>query len=148
MKINPLFIALVIGGVFMTQSIPRNMRNNNPLNIRKSSIKWEGLADEQKDKSFATFVSPEYGYRAAFKILKTYSSKYHLVTLHDIISRWAPPSENDTEAYIKFVGGKIDKEPHSVITPLDRPLLIKYMTQMEGGTPGDMAQIKHGEALA
>ena len=28
----------------------RGLRNNNPLNIRRNSTKWQGLAEEQKDK--------------------------------------------------------------------------------------------------
>ena len=31
---------------------PRGIRNNNPLNIRRSTDRWEGAREEQKDKSF------------------------------------------------------------------------------------------------
>lgn len=82
--------------------VPRGIRNNNPLNIRKGSS-WQGLRDFPTDKSFCEFTSMEYGFRAAFKIMRTYYSKYHLKTLRGIISRWAPPSENDTKRYIAFV---------------------------------------------
>ena len=81
---------------------PRNIRNNNPLNIRRSKDKWQGLDAKQSDSSFFKFESMEMGWRAAFVILtKTYYHKYRLFTIRKIISRWAPPAENDTEAYIK-----------------------------------------------
>ena len=49
----------------------RGIRNNNPLNIRRSATRWQGAREEQKDKSFVQFKSMAYGYRAAWKILQT-----------------------------------------------------------------------------
>lgn len=80
----------------------RGFLNNNPLNIRKGS-KWKGLADCQFDKSFCVFSSFYYGIRAAIYLLLKYYTNYKLHTLYDIISRWAPPSENDTWNYCKLV---------------------------------------------
>ena len=83
---------------------PRNIRNNNPLNIRRSKDKWQGLDAKQSDSLFFKFESMEMGWRAAFIILtKTYYHKYRLFTIRKIISRWAPSVENDTDAYIKKV---------------------------------------------
>ncbi len=48
---------------------PRNIRNNNPLNIRRSKDKWQGLDAKQSDSSFFKFESMEMGWRAAFVIL-------------------------------------------------------------------------------
>lgn len=76
----------------------RGFRNNNPGNIRHGE-EWLGLAEEQTDPDFFQFVSVEYGIRAMFKILEIYREKYHLTTIDDIISRWAPPTENDTQPY-------------------------------------------------
>ena len=39
-------------------------------------------------------------YRAAVKILRSYR-KRGIVTVKDIIRTWAPPAENNTEAYVK-----------------------------------------------
>ena len=50
----------------------RGQRNNNPLNIRRSSDKWEGARIEQTDKSFVQFESMAYGNRAAWKVLESY----------------------------------------------------------------------------
>ena len=84
-------------------SIPRGIRNNNPGNIRISTERWQGLSKEQPDSSFFTFKSSVYGIRAIVVILYTYSSKYGLNTVRKIIGRWAPPNENDTEAYVESV---------------------------------------------
>ena len=85
----------------------RGLRNNNPLNIRHSADQWQGIATTQTDKSFVQFQSMAYGYRAAWKILDTYCLHFrreHLpYNVRNIITRWAPPSENDTEAYIRHV---------------------------------------------
>jgi len=85
----------------------RGQRNNNPLNIRHSKDKWQGAATTQTDKSFVQFESMAYGYRAAWKILDTYCLTFRrerkVYNVRNIIARWAPPSENDTEAYIRTV---------------------------------------------
>ena len=71
---------------------PRGIRNNNPLNIRRSGDKWQGLKTLQEDRDFFQFETIELGWRAAFVILcKTYYGKYKLKTIRGIVSRWAPP---------------------------------------------------------
>ena len=91
---------------------PRGLRNNNPLNIRRSGDKWQGLRVLQEDKSFFQFQTMAYGWRAAFRLLcHTYYGKYKLRTIRDIITRWAPPKENNTEAYIRRVTDRIGIGP-------------------------------------
>ena len=75
-------------------------RNNNPGNIRKSKDPWQGLAERQTDAAFFVFKSPMYGIRALARVLITYQDKKKLRTIKDIIRRWAPQTENDTNAYI------------------------------------------------
>jgi hypothetical protein len=85
----------------------RGLRNNNPLNIRHSADRWEGARIEQTDKSFVQFTTMAYGYRAAWKVLESYwkhfKEKREAFTVENIIGRWAPPSENDTEAYVRTI---------------------------------------------
>ena len=84
--------------------LPRGIRNNNPLNIRRSKDLWMGLRAQQTDASFCQFESLEYGWRAAFYLLtRTYYHKYRLYTIRMIISKWAPPNENQTSKYIENV---------------------------------------------
>ena len=85
--------------------LPRGIRNNNPLNIRRTAKdQWKGLRAQQKDASFCQFESLDYGWRAAFYLLtRTYYHKYRLYTIRMIISKWAPPQENLTSTYIQNV---------------------------------------------
>ena len=87
----------------------RGMRNNNPLNIRRTSDKkrWQGQLMETEEKDFCTFTSMPYGYRAAWILLDNYQlwMVQHAKTycIRNIIKRWAPESENNTRAYINRV---------------------------------------------
>ena len=82
----------------------------------------------------------EYGWRAAFYLLtRTYYHKYRLYTIRTIIRRWAPSSENNTEAYIANVSrltGIAPDEPLGI--PLDQParwmMLGAAMAIQENGT--------------
>ena len=119
--------------------LPRGIRNNNPLNIRKSGDKWQGLKTLQEDKEFFQFETIEWGWRAAFVILcKTYYGKYKLRTIRDIVSRWAPAKENNTPAYIRHVSDYTGIGPDRDLgDPQTHPtnwLLIGYaMAVMENG---------------
>lgn len=87
--------------------LPRGLRNNNPLNIRHSASRWQGARVEQTDKAFVQFTSMAMGYRAAWRILETYFNHFEAqhkpFTPRNIILRWAPPNENDSEAYLRRV---------------------------------------------
>ena len=124
----------------------RGIRNNNPLNIRRSATRWQGAREEQKDKSFVQFKSMAYGYRAAWKILQSYYERFSRqgkpFTVRNIISRWAPPTENDTEAYIiqvlkmASIGGKEKLLPPSNASGYGRlSRLVIAMTCIECGIP-------------
>ena len=39
--------------------LPRGIRNNNPLNIRRSKDQWKGLAEAQTDRAFVLFKCVE-----------------------------------------------------------------------------------------
>ena len=123
----------------------RGIRNNNPLNIRHSPSRWQGMAVEQTDPSFVQFRSMAYGYRAACKLLQSYWQRFRKegkpFTVRTIISRWAPPEDNnDTESYIRsvlLIGGLGGQE---ILFPPDNPLgyerlerLLIAMTCVESG---------------
>lgn len=82
----------------------RGIRNNNPGNIRHSKANnWQGAAKEQPDKSFVSFTSEVYGIRAIARLLISYQDNLTLWTIRQLITRWAPPTENVTKRYIDFV---------------------------------------------
>ena len=73
--------------------LPRGIRNNNPLNIRRSKDQWKGLAEAQNDRAFCQFKSLEYGWRAAFYLLtRTYYHKYRGLRQARIIPRRILPT--------------------------------------------------------
>lgn len=121
-----------------TEIIPRGVRNNNPFNIRHSKDKWQGQAADQPDIDFITFLNPKFGIRAGMKILFSYQMKYDLRTVRDIINRFAPPSENDTEAYMNSVSSHLGITPDTVFNISDKPMMIKLCQAIiihENGRP-------------
>lgn len=99
----------------MDKTLPRGIRNNNPLNIRIGNS-WQGEVEHPTDTEFEQFVNMFYGCRAAFMLLRRYMLRYHLVTITDIISRWAPASENNTRRYIDAV---VERSGFSAVKALD-----------------------------
>lgn len=111
----------------------RGVRNHNPLNIRKSKDKWQGQSANQTDFAFVVFDSDYYGFRAAFKILKSYF-KRNICSISAIVSTWAPPVENHTANYIKFVSDHCNYPADAFVDPLDSVLMcniVYYMAVME-----------------
>ncbi len=82
-------------------SIPLGIRQNNPGNIERNGIKWQGLVDAPG--RFCTFETMEHGVRAAVCVLVSYYRKHKILTLRQAISRWAPKNENDTALYVANV---------------------------------------------
>lgn len=82
---------------------PRGLRNLNPGNIRRSKTRYKGEKSDSTDAAFKQFESLEWGYRAIFMLLHTYRVRGYGDTIAKMIARYAPPSENNTEAYISRV---------------------------------------------
>lgn len=84
----------------------RGIDNNNPGNLEFSkSNPWEGQTGS--DGRFAKFETPEHGIRALGRNLISYQRQGY-DTVSDIITRWAPPEDNnDTAAYIKAVCAQV-----------------------------------------
>ena len=133
---------------------PRGLRNNNPLNIRRNKkTEWIGQCGKQEDRAFVQFRSMAYGYRAAFKILQNYRVLYDCMTLRQFIQRWAPPAENNTDAYVKSVARTADVRPDALLpSPRKaRALWVKIVAGMhlvENGMMPVASQIEEGWDLA
>lgn len=126
---------------------PRGIRNNNPLNIEQGA-NWNGLADVQTDARFCVFKDVRYGYRAAARIIDNYKNR-GVETLAQIISTWAPASENNTAAYIDSVSQKIGVGADSVVTKEFYPALFAAMTIHENGeNPYSLETIAEGVSWA
>ncbi len=115
---------------------PRGIRNNNPLNIVHNDILWGGLDYPPDDGRFCRFTDPVFGIRAACKILLTYQNKYRLRTVREIVNRWAPPHENDTESYIAAVARQVGvgrDEAVDLSDPATMRPMLKAMIRQECG---------------
>jgi hypothetical protein len=109
------------------------VRNNNPLNIRETSDNWQGLSSPRASKGFFNFTAPEYGFRAARVIIMGAYANRGVRSVSQIISTWAPKSENNTQAYIAFVEKDSGLRGNTLITKNNiRPLLVS-MAKMESG---------------
>ncbi|GFM85395.1 hypothetical protein PSCICO_07940 [Pseudomonas cichorii] len=145
---------------------PRGIRNFNPGNIRHAKgVRWQGQAASQADTDFVQFTDPRWGIRAIARVLITYQDKRRAAdgsridTVREIIERWAPPNENNTEAYVISVAGVLQIGPNDetidVYDYATMRTLVMAIVRHENGTgslPGGQWYgdnvIKEGLALA
>lgn len=126
--------------------LPRGLRNNNPLNIRKSSDVFQG-EKSSCDNQFKQFKTMAYGYRAAFKIVMNYYRIYSLKTIRQIIGRWAPENENNTSAYVSLVSSYSGIPADNLIDINNKDQMIKIvagMSKVENGREAVMSDVIAG----
>lgn len=107
------------------KNLSRGLRNNNPGNLIKSGIGWQGKI-KGTDSRFETFSTLFFGLRAMATDIANDITLDGLDTLGKLIEKYAPRFENDTDAYIARVGsdtGLLKNEPIN-LTP---ELLAKIM---------------------
>lgn len=96
---------------FIGQSgLPLGLRNNNPGDLR-TGISWLGAIGSEN--GFITFKSIDWGLRALAYDLSNKYFKDGLTTISEIITKYAPPTENDTQAYIDAVSYSMGITPDS-----------------------------------
>lgn len=127
---------------------------NNPLDIRyRAADKWIGLDDAMPSSpdGFCNFISVPYGIRAAARQLVVNQDRHDCVTMRDQITRWAPPSENDTASYIARIKEWAGIDPDAVLDvhtyEATKPLLTAMIRQ-EGVQKCTSAQVDEGLKLA
>ena len=110
-------------------SVPPKFSGTNQFNVGN-------LRPQGQSTGFQQPASYEEGIRALDKNLEVYGTKHKINTLRGVISRYAPSSENDTEAYIKYVGEKTGLKPDQEIdltNPAVRHVISGPMILMEKG---------------
>ncbi|MBD1590347.1 structural protein P5 [Pseudomonas typographi] len=150
----------------MTSSPKRGVRNNNPGNIDfNPRNNWQGQLGIEVGvpyPRFARFDTPENGIRALAKLLLAYRGKDGMPgvgapgidTVREIISRWAPGGENDTEAYIASVANYLGVKPNDPIDvrlPATLRRLVEAIIAHENGSNPYLASVVDegvGRALA
>lgn len=113
----------------------RGERNANPGNIRRlPGVTWQGEATDQSgDASFVVFTTPLYGIRAIARVMLSYQRE-GLRTIQEVIDRWAPPNENNSQAYVAAVCQGCQKGPSDLIDfDADMPALVKSIIVHENG---------------
>lgn len=150
----------------MRPETPRGIRNFNPGNIRHAKgVRWQGMAVAQSDTEFVQFTAPRWGIRAIARVLITYQDKRlakdgsRIDTVREFVERWAPPSENDTNAYTASVARSLGLHPdHEGVDVYDFDVMRTLVTAIirhengPGPLPGGQwygdAIIADGLALA
>lgn len=142
----------------------RGIRNNNPGNI-EIGAPWQGLmkpedmtAEQLAEDRFCVFSSPAYGIRALARTIITYQDKRkagdgsRIDTVREIVERWAPENENNTQAYAAHVRKVLGVRVGDVIDVHDyetmRGIVHGIIKHENGVQPYTDAQIDKGLALA
>lgn len=80
------------------------VRNLNPGNLEYNPHDpFLGLANPPNDGKWCVFTDAVYGIRAIMVVLHTIYVKHGLTTTAQIINHYAPPTENNTQAYVDAV---------------------------------------------
>lgn len=111
---------------------PRGVRNNNPGNIDRTPVVWQGedrsVQALAREARFCVFLTPEAGFRALAKTLLTYQRKHGLRTVKEIIGRWAPPVENDTGSYVQQVASEVGVGTTEIVS-LSNPVALQRLAR-------------------
>lgn len=140
-------------------AVTRGVRNNNPGNIDYNPRnRWIGqLAPHPGiEKRFARFDTPENGIRALAKLILAYRGKDGMPnvgasgidTVREIINRWAPGTENDTESYIRATAASLKVASDAPLDVHSLPVLVGLVTAIirheNGGVPYSTQLIEAG----
>lgn len=136
---NGSFLQMINDSLGLTPSTgsrggPLGIRDNNPGNLRyiaNPARAWNGQVGD--NQGFGVYISPELGVRAMSHQLQEDFANGD-TTLADLITTWAPPTENNTPAYIAAVAAQTGLDPNA---PLDLypnlPAIVAAIIQHENG---------------
>jgi len=121
---------------------PLSVRNNNPGNLRDSST-----------GQFRVFDTPEAGQAAMQADLTAKISgnspameknfgKGYSPTLSNVITTYAPPTENNTKAYIDTVSKATGIAPDQILKTNDLAKLMPAMASVEAGGSSSLAPVQ------
>lgn len=119
----------------------RAWRNFNPGNIRYSQFARR-MGAIGRAGGFAVFPDEETGMRAIGALLR--SDSYNKLTVAGAISKYAPPSENNTSTYhrqIERMTGLSINKKISNLTDAEMTRVISAIRTIEGWTPGRVVKI-------
>lgn len=113
---------------------------NNPLNIRTSShYAWDGQIGSTR--GFCNFVDVAKCRRAGAYLLMRSYRRAGATKLGEVITRWAPATENNTNAYIQFVCKRTGFQPNTELTFIsDFAAVLAAMEIFEQGVVNSMRE--------
>jgi hypothetical protein len=111
------------------QNIPTAL--NNPGAVRPGNSEADkyaiGVVDT-KTGPFLAFMNPEQGFNALKAVLKGYRN----TTIKDMIYRYAPPVENNTDDYINNICESLKCKPNTLVKNINQDKLCKVISKIEG----------------
>ena len=113
---------------------------NNIFNIRAGRAQWLGMTGTRK--GFVEFDTQEHGIRAWLVLMRNYRRRYGCRTIRQIVSKFAPPTENQTERYIRFCCHEVMiSDTKDITKDIEYCMLGVAMARMETGTALDVGTI-------
>lgn len=130
----------------------RGLKNRNPGNIRRTGPAplYRGECRRVRDTEFREFEAMEWGYRAMFVLLHTYRLRYGLSTAAGMLTRWAPPGENNTRSYIRYVTDAVGLRDDEPVDTLDKKTMLPFvaaMSEVENGVRAVWSDVERGWQL-
>lgn len=127
---------------------PRGIRDNNPGNIERNSINWQGALTQAQvegaggtwDPTFVQFDTPANGVRAIGHVLRSKQAR-GLVTVDQVIRDY---SKTDQDAYVAAVSQGLGVNPDqeldvSAVLPAFATLIIQQENGEQPYEPSDIA---------
>ena len=136
---NGSFLQMVNDSLGLTPSTPSRggplgIRDNNPGNLRyiaDPARAWNGQVGD--NQGFGVYSSAALGVRAMSHQLQEDFANGD-TTLADLITTWAPPTENNTPAYIADVAAQTGIDPNAALDLYPNlPAIVAAIIQHENG---------------
>ena len=127
----------------------RGWRNNNPGNIEYGTFA-RSMGAIGSDGRFAIFPTPEMGREAKDNLLFE-SQSYRGMSIEKAIEKYAPRTENDTDAYIKKITDALGVPKNTSLSQLSldqRKVLLDVVKKTEGRSTGNVEVLRQGIGLA
>jgi len=102
-------------------------KNNNPGNLRYAG---QREAVGQDDRGFAKFATPWAGWRALIAQIRL--DQRRGLTVRQFVYKYAPPSENDSAAYLEFVCDNLNTWEDQLLSEISPFALAGVIAAREG----------------
>ena len=107
--------------------VSRANRNNNPGNLRYAG---QAGTTGQDSNGFAVFASLDLGWNALVRQWTLYANRGY--TLAEGITRYAPNTEKNTNAYLNFLANRLGVDPSMPLSAIDLNALAQAVAKYEG----------------